>query len=162
MVEGFFPVYSPVVEVFPALTLVNKATDTCYMSSVFNNSVIQAADVRLMFRGNVVGTPVVGATFDIYLATGHTIGSNVLTDTYSTTTPAGNSVSAPRYSRHLVSLQVPNESSAYFSWEASLLEYIGAMPLIWSIILCNRTGVPTSGYTQYNTFTAGFVNYGYA
>lgn len=162
MVEGFFPVYSPVVDVFPSLTLVNKATDTCYMSTVFNNAVIQAADVRLMFRGNLVGTAVVGATFDIYLATGHILGDNLLTDNYSNSTPVGNTVAAPRYSKHLTTLQIPNESSAYFSWEASLLEYIGAMPVTWAIILCNRTGVPTSGVTMYNSFTASFVNYGYA
>jgi hypothetical protein len=36
------------------------------------------------------------------------------------------------------------------------------MPVMWAIVVCNRTGVTTSSTAANNTFHATFVNYGYA
>ena len=162
MSDGFFPAYAPAVDVFPSSSLITRSDNTCYRSTVFDNSVIRAADVRLMFRGQVSGTPIVGGFLDLYLTVGMTLTAGMFTDGIDPTAAVGASVSAPMYSRHIANIPVANSAGTSFSWEGSILEYVSAMPVMWAIVVCNRTGVTTSSTAANNTFHATFVNYGYA
>lgn len=161
MVDGFFPAYSPVFDIFPSASLNGLSTGSFYQSTTFDNVTIRAADVRMRMDIRLNGSTVPGGKLDLYLATGHLLGTNTLSDRLTTTTAAGTTVYNIAYSTLIKTLDIPASSNPYVSWEGSLLDLVGSMPPVWCLVLANLSGAPTTA-SGGNLFTGMFVNYGYA
>lgn len=160
MPAGLFPSYSLPVEFIPSSSLVNLASGSGLVSSVFDNSLVQATDARVYIRAQTSSTPQVGGTLDLYLFSGVDI-STELTDNISVSVVAGTSKSSFPTSRHIVSIPYDQNSNTIY-WENSLLDYIGSMPKLWGIGCVNSLGVSLTGTSSNHKFWLSFINYGYA
>lgn len=162
MSDGFFPLYSPVFDFIPTAALNGSAASGCFQSLTINNNTVRAADVRAMLHLQFSGTPAVGAEVQIYLAGAHRTGATALTDRLDTSQVPGTQVYNITYSKLLAVISVPSTSSPRISWEASLLDIVSSLPPLFSLVLCNYTGVAVNSASGANSFTGVFVNYGYA
>lgn len=160
MPAGFFPSYSVPVEYIPTASFISLPSGSGVVSSVFDNSLIQAADARIFIASQAASTPLVGGTLDVYMFSGIDTSTN-LTDNVSPTVTAGTSLSTFIHSRHIVSIPGSPSSSAIY-WESSLLDYVGSLPRVWGIGVVNNLGVALSSSSSVHKFWLSFVNYGYA
>lgn len=152
--------YADTVDVFSPSTLANLPIGATRRGLVVDSTVMSFLDARVFLRSRVAGTPVGGASVDLWLAT--SVDGVNYTDGYSGSALETTELGTPAYSSPLVSIPVPSSSNVIFSWEGSILDYINSMPKYWAIVINNRTGVALHSSSAEHILKMSGVHFSYA